>query len=400
MATTFKTFPASEQLSAQLNVPMTAGSSVVSLNVGSRVPALDGVRGLAVLAVMLLHCGNSFTHSTLTEHAIKKLLSGLWPGVNVFFVLSAFLITGILLNTRQSPNYFRAFYARRVLRIFPLYFVALAILLVILPGLNLIPKTSRSEQLWLWLYLYNWHVTFQSSPSTFLIHFWSLAIEEQFYLIWPALVYLLGPRISRVCLFGIAVSFTYRLVMCRLHVPTAYVYFPTSARLEDLCIGALAACVVCNSGWLACFRANVKITMLIAAAALLSAALAARGFEAIKWPPLLWGTTAVCTLTAAALIMTHSGSDCRLSKWLSFGLLRWFGKYSYGLYVIHLPVYAAIAHYFVPAGSAIVRLLCGAGVTASVIMVSSGAAYLSYTHLEAPFLRLKKRFSYSWPQYS
>jgi peptidoglycan/LPS O-acetylase OafA/YrhL len=232
-------------------------------------------------------------------------------------------------------------------------------------------------------------------PSKFLIHFWSLAIEEQFYLVWPALVYLLGTRISRVCLFGIAVSFTYRLMIYRLHLPTAYVYFPTSARLEDLCIGALAACVVCNSSWLARFRANVNVAMLIATAALLSATLAAKGFEANKWPPLLWGTSAVCTLTAAALIMTHSTNDWHLTKWLSFGSLRWLGKYSYGLYVIHLPVYAAIAYYFVPTGSAIVRLLCGTSLTACVIMVSSAAAYVSYTHFEAPFLKLKKRFSYS-----
>src|SRR5262249_13935552 len=100
-----------------------------------------------------------------------------WIGVQLFFVLSGFLITGILLDTRERPDYFRGFFVRRVLRIFPLYYAALIGTLI-----------AGDTSIWLWTYLSNFH------PNTALPHFWSLAVEEQFYLVWPVVVWFAGRR--------------------------------------------------------------------------------------------------------------------------------------------------------------------------------------------------------------
>ena len=151
----------------------------------SHIPGLDGLRGVAILLV-LVHMLNVLE----IEHGMPAWVFGRisqigWTGVQLFFVLSGFLITGILLDTQRSKNYFPAFYGRRTLRIFPLYFSVLTIAFVILPWLGSVPPAvaaDRPHQIWLWTYLSNWAAIFDQGSKAF-PHFWSLAVEEQFYLV-------------------------------------------------------------------------------------------------------------------------------------------------------------------------------------------------------------------------
>src|SRR5437868_4964541 len=140
--------------------------------VRGQMPALDGLRGIAIVLV-LMHQFDLIT----SPHAIDVAFDAGWIGVQLFFVLSGFLITGGLLDTRDQHGYFRGFFVRRVLRIFPLYYAALVATLI-----------AGNTSIWLWTYLSNFR------PHPALPHFWSLAVEEQFYLVWPFVVWLAGRR--------------------------------------------------------------------------------------------------------------------------------------------------------------------------------------------------------------
>ncbi|HEX6051682.1 MAG TPA: acyltransferase, partial [Gemmatimonadaceae bacterium] len=165
------------------------------------VPALDGVRGLAVALVLVCHVAWDFSSPSYMERGLIEVARAGWIGVDLFFVLSGFLITGILLDTRGGPKYFRHFYVRRTLRIFPLYYAILVGVFVITP-LVAATRDRRwftdivDQQGWFWTYTSNVFlaVTGRWEQTGILGHFWSLAVEEQFYLIWPAVVLLLSPR--------------------------------------------------------------------------------------------------------------------------------------------------------------------------------------------------------------
>src|SRR4051812_8053988 len=161
-------------------------------------PGLDGLRGLAILMVMILHFGGTTEQGMSGLNLWFSRITGAgWCGVDLFFVLSGFLITGILYDAKGTPGGLRNFYARRVLRIFPLYYATLIVLFVILPLLAPGPNPGLDKvalhQGWLWLYLSNFAAVF-IGDHTFAAglvqagHFWSLAIEEQFYLVWPLIV--------------------------------------------------------------------------------------------------------------------------------------------------------------------------------------------------------------------
>jgi len=157
------------------------------------IPALDGIRGLAILMVMLFHYGGNLERTNPIGRLVGGLFSFGWSGVDLFFVLSGFLITGILLDSRNAENYFSSFYARRVLRIFPAYYVSLALLLLILPMLDPPLRLSLPSDQWMYVfYAQNWVGIFDYPGRGLLTPYWSLAVEEQFYLVWPLVV-------ARVC---------------------------------------------------------------------------------------------------------------------------------------------------------------------------------------------------------
>ena len=163
------------------------------------IPALDGLRGIAIILVMLHH----FTYYRPTsgiDALIGSVLFFGWTGVDLFFVLSGFLITGILLDTRGSERYFTSFYARRTLRIFPLYYLVLFLAFVVLPKFPAVHPVLAGQadvppQWPYWLYLTNFSIADRGWVHGWVDVAWSLAIEEQFYLVWPLVIWLCPPRL-------------------------------------------------------------------------------------------------------------------------------------------------------------------------------------------------------------
>ena len=173
-----------------------------TLSSRQHLPVLDGLRTLAILLVMLFHF---FQARPLPAAPVIRELTKLTAlgqtGVDLFFVLSGFLITGILLDARGKQNALKVFYFRRVLRIFPLYYAYLIVAFLVLPAFHAASHVTYSNQWWFWFYCQNIQATFAASfPTTGPGHFWSLAVEEHFYLIWPFIVLRLSPARCSVSL--------------------------------------------------------------------------------------------------------------------------------------------------------------------------------------------------------
>jgi len=180
---------------------------------GRHDPPLDGIRGLAALLVACYHFGRPEVAGPGSQ-AIGFFTQFGWAGVDLFFVLSGFLIGGILLDTRDRPRFLRTFFKRRALRIFPLYFVFLAAyVLVIVPQLPGPPTDIVSRQGWLWTYLANFDIArhgWYSGVGSSANALWSLAIEEQFYLVAPFAVLLLARRGVTTLAIACAISIALR----------------------------------------------------------------------------------------------------------------------------------------------------------------------------------------------
>jgi peptidoglycan/LPS O-acetylase OafA/YrhL len=212
-------------------------------------PALDGTRGLAILLVLLAHTMQSLRYTrgdvTPLELAIGRFFMLGTSGVDLFFVLSGFLITGILLDTKEDANYFIRFYWRRVLRVFPLYYTALA---VIGGGFGLAAFLLRHpaikvsmNPLWYVFYLENFK--WQAFDER-VAPFWSLAIEEQFYLIWPLTVLRLGRKqLAGVCGTMVAIALLLR-VIATAGGNYNQAYYDTPMRMDGLALGAFLAIAV------------------------------------------------------------------------------------------------------------------------------------------------------------
>src|SRR5688572_4277989 len=186
------------------------------------------------------------------ETGVDRVLAGVplfgWVGVDLFFVLSGFLITGILLDTRGSDRYFTTFYARRTLRIFPLYYLVLFLGLVVLPNF---PEAHQAltgvgdnppPQWPYWLYLTNFSIADRGWAHGWLDVAWSLAIEEHFYLVWPLVIWLCPPRVmAALCAVIILAEPAARIFARATNVDPLPIYVLTWFRVDGLAIGALLA---------------------------------------------------------------------------------------------------------------------------------------------------------------
>jgi peptidoglycan/LPS O-acetylase OafA/YrhL len=362
------------------------------------LPVLDGIRGLAILLVLVIHL---YPPASGWEH---RLRSGCWCGVDLFFVLSGFLITGILLDSRGTPHYFRNFYMRRALRIFPLYYGALAVLIFLVPA-GLFPPGHHARlcagQGSLWLYVLNfWTVCRDEWMPCGMTHFWSLAVEEQFYLVWPLLVFLVSPRaLGWVCVALILGALAMRTWLVRNGYPPMVGYLLPFPRMDAFAVGALVSLGMRQEGGPARLARRSRGAAITCAALL--ACLVARRQPCLEWgDPRIqcFGYSLVALFFGA--VLAHCVTAPRhalLRRLFSVRPLRWLGRYSYGIYVVHLPLVYVFPQFFqVDRFPEVLRPFVGRNYwhicAALVLAVSLGMAYLSWHFYEKHFLKLKRFF--------
>lgn len=347
------------------------------------IAPLDGLRGIAALMVIVLHLYQSGFLATIDlPLPLSNIFTIGGTGVDLFFVLSGFLITRILLATKGRSRYFHNFYARRSLRIFPLYYFALLVWFVVLPAIEPMPTWHLSEQWWCLAYLQNiaatfWQVGTIPGPA----HFWSLAVEEHFYLVWPALVFI-TPRRAIVAL---SISVIAAAVVCRaVLLSRGYgVFLFTPCRMDALAMGAVLAAVEPQISTNPRFKKRIVLSALGILVVLLTLWPFFTGSHSVLLQ--LWKFSAIgfVYLGLVAYVSFQRGSV--ISLLLATRPLIFVGTISYGLYVYH------------PFCFVVIRVACphGLGIASAIVAVALTfvVATLSFYLFETPFLRLKRFFA-------
>jgi peptidoglycan/LPS O-acetylase OafA/YrhL len=322
-------------------------SDVPFINSSVRIPALDGLRGIAILLVLLHHA--VFRVQSSSKLLMNVLAPGrlAWSGVDLFFVLSGFLIGGILLDARQSPRFFKTFYIRRAYRILPLYAALLTLYSVrYIPWQGILgPLRSLSESPIPWLsyasFTQNiwmaWLGTFGIITMTVT---WSLAVEEQFYLTVPFVIHKIGN--SRLILVLLSVLLGAPLLRTSLHLFfrngnfAAYVLMP--CRADALCLGVLVALLVrMPRTWKSLVSRRSAICWATGFLFVGLAAVASKGHE-FSTPMVTIGYSALALFYTGCLLITVTAQSGRLVRTLCNPLLMQLGVLAYCTYLIHVPV--------------------------------------------------------------
>lgn len=357
------------------------------------IQALDGIRGLAIAMVLLFHLQSN--DNPAGSHLIR-LIVGIkeagWAGVDLFFALSGFLITGILVDLLGTEHFFRNFYVRRTLRIFPLYYGVLLVLYVVLR-----PTWHDDRQFYLLLvYLQNtalwWHGPQPELLQSLTGHLWSLAAEEQFYLMWPIVVFLVRDRRK---LLWIAAALVLSVPLFRtflwMHgVTYKVIYTSTFCRADSLLAGSWLALAV---------RSQLRERLLRIAPITFWAAILACLVIAVTTGSFSWRTNpvvatvgySVLAVASTSLIVMALSIGSTTTSIMNLSPLRWLGRYSYGIYILHPMVgflYAPFieTHVHGKIASHVVTFL-------ATLLVTLPLAWGSYNFYERRFLSLKRYFA-------
>jgi len=369
-----------------------------------RIAVLDGVRGVAILLTLIFHSfdqGVSF--AVLGER-----------GVDLFFVLSGYLITGILIETLEAPSYFKNFIARRALRILPLYYLFIVLMLFALPQVaKLLPDTvslppefaelqEGPDGLWtVWVYLQNFVLARGEGALPGLGHLWSVAVEEQFYLFWPVVIWFL-PAKHRFNVFVYSVVITMVLRTALLWSGAIGFYGAreyTFTRLDTLVLGAMGALYFRDE------RARRLLEPVIARLSQrrwiapiiilgLFPSIRLEGGSADGWMKAIYGPglTIISLLFLAYVVRAAEGTlSPRLHRFTIWRFNLLLGKYSYSIYLFHYPIAATLQR---RTGGKIhlgIDSLINFGIATGVSLI---IARITWVLWETPWLRLKSRFSY------
>jgi peptidoglycan/LPS O-acetylase OafA/YrhL len=399
----------SAHLSAELSRPSSLPFSTMSSSPAPRrpretapvvplaqIPALDGVRGIAILAVM---AHNLSGIGPVEPTAVGRAFEWGWTGVQLFFVLSGYLITRILLDAGRTSGVLGAFLARRALRIVPLYYATLLVYFFVVPRLFDAPTVTAAlpHQLWYWLFVSNW-----GEPLGFgapgLQHLWSIGVEMQFYVVWPILA--IGAserRVRRTCLAILALSLACRVgLVLGFGASASAVYKFSITRMSAPAIGALVALVARRRAWGNLYARHRRALGWGSAGALVLLALARHGFNHTDPAVQVFGYTLIALIFAQwvlAIVLrlpAPAGLTTTLPGWAP---LRAIGHLSYGMYVLHYPLHWAAMKVVGP------WLLAGPwstarqlGYIAAMIVGTTVLAWLSWNLFEKRFLSLKRFF--------
>jgi peptidoglycan/LPS O-acetylase OafA/YrhL len=359
----------------------------------ARIAALDGLRGLAILMILMLHGGAPDKPSWGPAYQVAhSTIKSLWCGVDLFFVLSGFLITGILIDSRNKTHYFQNFFARRFLRIFPIYYLTLAVVLLVGGPF----ASMREDQVWFWTYTANLLFAWQGDWPAAGGHVWSLAIEEQFYLLWPIVVWLCAPRkLIVVCATMVFGALAMRIAMVSCGASPVSVYTFTPCRLDTLAIGSLVAIAMRDPRGSELLQRYTPRVFGLAVAAVTGIIVATSGFRYETPVVTTAGISLIAIAFAALLVFLVRPQPVEwLTALLQGRVLQWFGRISYGLYLYHWFIYAAIR-------SSDTDFIFGEKSIRSSVMraivyyISSVlVAYVSCRFIEKPILKWKDKFTF------
>jgi peptidoglycan/LPS O-acetylase OafA/YrhL len=382
----------------------------------ARIPQLDGLRGVAILLVIgthYLHDWQRGAFDSLLNRVVSPFRLG-WTGVDLFFVLSGFLIGGILLDNRAAKNYFSVFYLRRLHRIVPIYFlwITLYVLTIVFAGAwlaNYIPLGAAPLHPvpYFYLFLQNYH-NFPFAPLmwAWLGVAWSLGVEEQFYLLAPPLIRYLSLEKLRLCLLATLLIAPLLRVFVYFHIPDGFYFMYTwmPCRADSLALGVLAALFWRDGSIARWYAANRRLFFFALVLLLIPVVILLTPVSFFLKKSLLPHTVGMGTLgySCFALLFTALLLLCLLepaglwSRFLRLGFLRELGTVSYCLYLIHFGT-LYLAHGIILHARPRIYDLPGLGVTAFAFLLSYVLAKLSWIYFEQPLVRRGHSYQYESP---
>jgi len=350
------------------------------------IPALDGFRGLAIILVLLAHL-RDLTGSYANDPMLYRLFFYGNIGVDMFFVLSGFLITRALLVTRNKEHYLRNFYTRRALRIMPIYYAFLFFCLVLIPILwgpavadHLCGRPF--DRMWLWIYGTNIVLAIKNAQVMQALNpLWSLAVEEQFYLVWPFLILMVrdSKLLARICVYLAVAAPIFRVIVI-LSGSTLGSYTLTPCRIDGLALGALIAVLEQQANYK---RTEMRLPpLMVVSSVVLLGVIAHFNFQG----SLFYSGVGV----TAALLLVATIKFSQLKRFFESGCLRFFGRYSYGIYLYHLFVFYLVKEH----AQALLHLTHIRALDLFIfdVVCTTAAvcvAFLSYHLFEKQFLKLK-----------
>lgn len=359
-----------------------------------RITELDGIRGIAVSLVLIWHFVPCQLDSGigLWVSALRRALYLTGSGVDLFFVLSGFLIIGILLDQREATNYLRVFYLRRACRILPLYFLVFGLFVCLAATVDLAGPARQwlfGNALPLWSYASFTQNILMGIQGHFgaggLAVTWSLAVEEQFYLVIPLLVLVTGRRKLVWLLPALFVVIPF----LRMASPGFYAYVNTPWRADPLIAGGCVALLIRSERWVQTIRANSAWLRVLGLIMLVIVPFM------IMWPGCLgvfdktWLAISYSLLVAAAVMGTHP----RVARLLRNKTLVWLGTYSYGIYMLH-QLASGLLHGVIKKQAPIIAGVDDAGITLLALLVTLMAAWISFKFFESPATRYGHRFRF------
>ncbi|MBZ5502118.1 MAG: acyltransferase [Acidobacteriia bacterium] len=375
----------------------------------SRVPELDGLRGVAILLVVVCHYVpmDGTAPAGTAAHLLQRFTSLGWSGVDLFFVLSGFLIGGILLDARTSASYYSTFYARRFFRIIPIYYLWITayIALAVFAGATIqrISNSGMAPSLGLPVYLH--YLFLQNLPGgnlpglagAWFVPLWSLAVEEQFYLIAPLVVRFVSPRqlprtLGAVIAFAPALRAFLNLAVGISPLIVGALWMPS--RADALALGMLLAVIWRREHVRMWFQENIGL--LYAAGGFLSLGVLSLWIWAYTPRSLgvqIPGYTCLAFFYACLLLIALLHSSGPLAALMRMAWLRELGKVSYCVYIIHEAVNVA-CHAVLLHKAPQISTAQGAAVTCCAAGLTYIAAKISYLLIEQPLLRRGHAFKY------
>lgn len=352
-------------------------------------PELDGVRGLFMAGVFLFHCAPS----QILGFPVQGFFGSLWMSIDVFFALSGFLITRNLLDDIGNRHRFLNFYVNRALRIIPAFMLALFLVFAVLPLNSIIAKAiERTPNVWWFLtYTFNFKVMLDNGwPQSLLMsHFWSLCVEEQFYFIWPLVIYLFrGRALALVIAAFFLVALLAEIYFYAKGVHWAVMHSNLLTRLDSLGVGALVA-LLHRSPWRLKFRRHFTLAFYFSSVVLLFCAIKTGGLRFTGWHShLIVGPMLMVWSSALVYLLINAREQHPyLNAVFRAPLFTWLGKYSYGIYIYHWLVYMTVVEldaFGWRTGHAWLNF-------GLVVVLTLVIAQLSYQGLERWCLRLKLR---------